>query len=136
MQLTIILTVVLIGLKYLIFYKDIDEAFELRCTYIEELTRKFAEEREGEGGDQSSNSTDEGISVGHNTERNSDQPGRSAARMFIRGSSDDSGSESAWSEMFVPELKDQVRTRTIFLILKMKIDRLKFEEFRNFWWKY
>jgi hypothetical protein len=41
----------MIGLKYLIFYKDIDEAFELRCTYIEELNRKF-EERGEEGGDQ------------------------------------------------------------------------------------
>ena len=73
----------LIGLKYLIFYKDIDEAFELRCTYIEELTRKFAEEREGEGGDQSSNSADEGISVSHNTERSSEQPGRSLARYSL-----------------------------------------------------
>jgi hypothetical protein len=51
LQITIILTVVMIGLKYLIFYKDIDEAFELRCTYIEELNRKF-EERGEEGGDQ------------------------------------------------------------------------------------
>ncbi len=46
------MTVMAIGFKYLIFYKDIDEAFELRCTYIEELTQKLSEEREGEGGDQ------------------------------------------------------------------------------------
>lgn len=107
LQITIIFSVIAIGFKYLIFYKDIDEAFELRCTYIEELTQKLSEEREGEGGDHSSNSTDEGISVGNNTERGVEQPGRARARMFIRGGSDDSSSESAWSEVYVLELKDQ-----------------------------
>lgn len=114
LQIIIILSVVAVGFKYLLFYKDIDEAFELRCTYIlargdEEMTKKLSEDREAEGVDHSSNSTDEGISIGgNNTERCVvEQPERPRARMFIRGGSDDSSSESAWSEMFVPELKDQ-----------------------------
>lgn len=44
LQLTIITSVLALGLRYLIFYRDIDEAFELRVTYIEER-KMFAEGR-------------------------------------------------------------------------------------------
>lgn len=95
--------VLVIAIKYL-FYDDMDEARELRKTYIAELTRKFAEDSEQEEYnrskvelDRASNSTDEGISLG------SAKPRPPSSR-----GADDSSSESAWSEVnFLPDLKDQ-----------------------------
>ena len=106
-QIVIVISVICLGLKYLFFYEDMDEALELRRTYIEELTRKFAEDSEQEI-DRVSNSTDEGISVGSSSasaEEKADRPGQ--ARLIVGSGSDDSSSESAWSEMYAPDLKDQ-----------------------------
>eukprot|EP00095_Tigriopus_kingsejongensis_P004201 snap_masked-scaffold208_size258758-processed-gene-1.0 protein:Tk04201 transcript:snap_masked-scaffold208_size258758-processed-gene-1.0-mRNA-1 annotation:"3-hydroxy-3-methylglutaryl- reductase" len=105
----VLITVVIVALsiKYL-FYEDMDEAQELRKTYIEELTRKFAEDSEQEefnrGNkvemDRVSNSTDEGISIGSSAKP---RPPSCASRH-----GDDSSSESAWSEVgYLPDLKDQ-----------------------------
>ena len=54
--------------------------------------------------------------------------------MFIRGGSDDSGSESAWSEMFVPELKDQEAqtnyNRGFMPVLKPEVKSITSEKVR------
>lgn len=105
----VLITIVIaaLSLKYL-FYEDMDEAQELRKTYIEELTRKFAEDSEQEefnrGNkvemDRASNSTDEGISIGSSAKQ---RPPSCTSR-----NGDDSSSESAWSEVgYLPDLKDQ-----------------------------
>jgi hydroxymethylglutaryl-CoA reductase (NADPH) len=105
-QITVVISVISIGLKYLFFYEDMDEALELRRTYIEELTRKFAEDSEQEI-DHASNSTDEGISVGSSITSAGGKADGPQARLIVGSGSDDSSSESAWSEMFAPDLKDQ-----------------------------
>lgn len=105
-QIVVVISTISIGLKYLFFYEDMDEALELRRTYIEELTRKFAEDSEQEI-DRVSNSTDEGISVGSSRTSAGGKADGPQARLIVGSGSDDSSSESAWSEMYAPDLKDQ-----------------------------
>jgi hydroxymethylglutaryl-CoA reductase (NADPH) len=104
-QITVVICIICIGLKFLFFYEDMDEALELRRTYIEELTQNFAKDCEHEI-DHACNSTDEGISVDCNSTSAGGKVGDPQARMTIGSGSDDSSSESAWSEMFGPDLKD------------------------------
>ena len=89
-----------IGCHRFLYHEEMDEGRELRRTYIEELTKKFAEDSNDVSGSGSrttkeetdTNSTDSGLSL---------KPRPSSNR-----GTDDSGSESAWSE-FLNEFKDQ-----------------------------
>ena len=120
-QLLAIASVVFVGLKYLFFYEDMDEALELRRTYIEELTRKFAEDSEHE--DRASNSTDEGISIGGSSaSAGGTAQDRPQARILVGSGSDDSSSESAWSEMYSPDLKDQEAQTFDHLVCSQDLD--------------
>lgn len=100
-QISVVSAVLFVGMKNLLKYEDMDEALEMRRTYIEELTRKFAEDSEQEA-DRASNSTDEGISVGSSSKQS-----RPQGRIIHNIPTDDSSSESAWSELYGPDLKDQ-----------------------------
>ena len=95
-QIILICTMVVLSVKYL-FYEDIDEARSFRKTYIEELNRRLEEESMMNEKDDGSNSTDEGISV-------------SAGTVSIvnthRITDDQSSTESTWSELTTPDLKD------------------------------
>jgi hypothetical protein len=83
-----------------------DQHFSLSCKlrtikFYNVGHRKFAEDSEQEI-DRASNSTDEGISVGSSSASAEGKADRPQARLIVGSGSDDSSSESAWSEMYAP----------------------------------
>ena len=111
-EMAILITIVFVFFVRYFFYEDMDEAREMRQTYIKELTRKYAEDSEQnefpskEDMDRQSNSTDEGISVD-----SSSKPSILPSIM----KHDDSGSESAWSDEveYLREFRDTFREKEV-----------------------
>ena len=107
----VVVGIVLVLVKFLLF-EDLDEARELRRTYIDEMKKQFKDEEESQPAnveevkkeERSANNGNKEVDQASNT---TDDTGISmSAGSSKQRTNDDSGSESAWSEVnYLPDLK-------------------------------